>query len=529
VEGKLNSEKLSLGIAVFFLAFLGLIPVLSVVANSFVADGNFSLDNYGGLLQSSREWRLLANSLLFALATTASTCLLGVPLGILLARTDLPLRRAFTTLFMVPLIIPPYILAIAWFYFLGGTGVLARLLGEDSGRLGSRLLFGFPGAVFVMTSAYLPIVIILTMTFLRTINPKLEESARLYAGWRMVLRKISLPMVAPGILLASVLVFVLTLGEFGVPMTLRFDVFSVESFIHISAFHDFNTGAAAAIPLVLIVLVMICLERKWMRGKMHSFELTQGQMLVVHLKKTKPFIMVGTFVLAFLLVLIPLAVLVSKSSALETCRVAFLRSSGSVARSLLYAFAGASCLTMLGFFLGYLFQRKTSRFSMAVDSLALFLFALPGAVIGLGLMRFWNTRATGFVYGSAVIIIIGFIAKFSAVGSRVVIIAFSQVPDSMEEAARVAGGGWLRRIMKIWIPLMRKGLLGAWLVGFLFCLRDLDVTMMIYPPGGDTLPVHIFTIMANSPEEVIAAMCLIMVATALLPLGILGRVFRRMR
>jgi len=144
-------------------------------------------------------------------------------------------------------------------------------------------------------------------------------------------------------------------------------------------------------------------------------------------------------------------------------------------------------------------------------------------------MQFWNTRVTSFVYGSAVIIIIGFVAKFSALGSRIVAIAFSQVPASMEEAARVAGGGWFRRIMEIWIPLVRKGLLGAWLVGFIFCLRDLDVTMMIYPPAGETLPVYIFTIMANSPEEVISAMCLIMVATALLPLGLLGRIFRRMR
>jgi len=529
VDGKLNSERLSLGIAVIFLAVLGLVPVLSVVVNSFVMNGNFTLHNYGSFLQSGQEWRLLSHSFLFALATTASTCILGVPLGILLARTDLPLRRAFTALFMVPLIIPPYILAIAWFYCLGRTGVLARLLGEAAGRLGSRFLFGFPGVVFVMTSAYLPIVIILTMTFLRTVNPKFEESARLYAGWRTVLRKISLPMVAPGIFLAGLLVFVLTIGEFGVPMTLRFNVFSVESFIQVSAFHDFNTGAATAIPLVLIVLVMVCLERKWMRGKTRYFELTRGQVEVIHLKRVKPFIMVGTIVLAILLVLIPLAVLASKSFPLETYRIAFLTVSGSVARSLFYAIAGASCLTVLGFFLGYLFQRKTSRFSMAVDSLALFLFALPGAVIGLGLMRFWNTRATGFVYGSAAIIIIGFIAKFSALGSRIMAIAFSQVPASMEEAARVAGGGWLRRIIKIWIPLMKKGLLGAWLVGFLFCLRDLDVTMMIYPPGRDTLPVRIFTTMANSPEEVISAMCLIMVATALLPLGLLGRIFRQIR
>jgi len=97
----------------------------------------------------------------------------------------------------------------------------------------------------------------------------------------------------------------------------------------------------------------------------------------------------------------------------------------------------------------------------------------------------------------------------------------------MEEAAQIAGAGWSRRllvIVVIVIPLAKRGLAGAWLVGFIFCLRDLDITMIVYPPAHDILPVRLFTLMANSPEERIAALCMIMLAIALLPLGILALV-----
>jgi len=77
-------------------------------------------------------------------------------------------------------------------------------------------------------------------------------------------------------------------------------------------------------------------------------------------------------------------------------------------------------------------------------------------------------------------------------------------------------------IERLFLRIVKRGLTGAWLVGFIFCLRDLDITMIVYPPAHDTLPVRIFTLMANSPEEVIAALSMIMVAITLLPLGTLA-------
>src|SRR3972149_10516310 len=121
------AKKFTLWIAVLLLIIIGLAPVIAMFIKSLFVDGELSLKNYGMLFQSKREWVLLFNSLILSGATTLITVLLGVPLGTLFAKTDLPLKRLFTILFVIPLIIPPYILAIAWFYFLGRSGIVVGM------------------------------------------------------------------------------------------------------------------------------------------------------------------------------------------------------------------------------------------------------------------------------------------------------------------------------------------------------------------------------------------------------------------
>ncbi|MBI5048790.1 MAG: iron ABC transporter permease [Deltaproteobacteria bacterium] len=516
------AKKFTLWTSICLLILIGLAPVVSMFIQSLSVDGALSLKNYEMLFQSRREWLLLSNSLELAGATTLLTALFGVPLGILFEKTDLPFRRLFAILFVIPLMIPPYILATAWFYCLGRDGYAAGILGNPIGNYTSPFLFSLGGTLLVMVSALLPVFIILTMTYLRMINPRLEEAAKLSAKWSFVLRKISIPVISPGIFLAAIFVFILTIGEFGVPSSLHFDVFPVESFIQFSAFYNFNAATAAAIPLGLLTLMLLIIERLFLRKKTFQLRLTREPMIIVPLGKSMPFFLSAVSIAAFILVITPISILFIKSFSLRAYNEAFIQSTDSIVRSLLYASAGATCLTILGLFLGYLLERKSLRFFFAADSIAIFLFTLPGTVIGIGLISLWNTKVTNIIYASAAIILLGYIAKYTALSERIMAAGFSQIPRSMEEAAQIAGAGWFRRLSVILIPLAKRGLAGAWLVGFIFCLRDLDITMIVYPPAHDTLPVRIFTLMANSPEEVIAALSIIMVAITLLPLGTLA-------
>ena len=145
----------------------------------------------------------------------------GVEVCFLFGKTDLPFRRGFAVLFAIPLLLPPYVTAISWFDLLGREGLLSRIAGLSVAGATSRWLFGLPGCVLFLFSTFLPIVMLLTMTHLRTVNPRLEEAAKLVARWPAVLRGITIPLIFPVVLLAAMLMFLLTLGEFGVPSFLR--------------------------------------------------------------------------------------------------------------------------------------------------------------------------------------------------------------------------------------------------------------------------------------------------------------------
>jgi iron(III) transport system permease protein len=208
---------------------------------------------------------------------------------------------------------------------------------------------------------------------------------------------------------------------------------------------------------------------------------------------------------------------------------AISRAGSSLLRSLTYAAIGASVLSIIGFFCGYLIHHKAFVFWQSLDSVTIFLFALPSTLIGIGLVLLWNRPSMNFIYATPIIIIFGYVAQYTALTSRITVSALTQIPPSMEEAAQVVGARWPRRTALITAPLAKRGLLAGWLVGYIFCLRDTGISMMVYPPGHDTFPVRIFTLMANGKADLIAALCVIMIVATLLPLCILTAVFKTRR
>jgi len=511
------SKRLILALAVLVVVVVGALPVLAMLLGSVYVDGHFSLTSFRGLFGSRHQWLLMRNSLALSTLVTLFTVAAGVPLGILLGKTDLPHRRLLTLLFVIPLLIPAYIIAVSW------SGLLAHW--ETAGRW----LFGLPGCVFVLFSVFLPIPMLLTMVFLRTINPELEQAGRLVSNWRGVLRGITLPLILPGIGLAALLVFVLSFGEFAVPSFLRFAVYPVESFTQFAAFYNFRAATAAALPLAAVTLFLLWLEAAWLRDKTWRIRPVAGAgrapliELGAHRRWLFALVASGALVLA----VTPIAGLLFQSTGAYA--EAFSRAGASLLRSLAYSVIGASLLVVLGFLIGYLVHSQANRYGRAVDSLTFFLFALPGTVIGIGLIRLWNTPWTNLVYATPLIILFGYLAKYTALTSRITVSQLAQISPSMEQAAEIAGAGWFRRLLFIVAPLAWRGLLAGWLAGYVFTLRDTGITMLVYPPGHETLPVRIFTLMANGSPQLIAALCVIMIAATLLPAGLLWALLGRDR
>jgi iron(III) transport system permease protein len=240
-------KRLTLAAAALALAVIGLLPVLAMVTNTFYVAGEFSLAAYEALLASGKHLTLLmGRSVLLSSSVTFVAMVVGVPLGVLLGRTDLPLRGALTMLFTLPLLVPPYVIAVAWFAVLGSTGWIGRFLSPATSEFLSSTFFGLYGCIGVLSTAFLPVAMLLTIAYLGTANPRLEQAGLLMSRWPNVLWRITLPLMAPAILFAAVLVFLLALGEVGVPTFLRYPVYPAEILTQFSAFYDFSAACSSS-------------------------------------------------------------------------------------------------------------------------------------------------------------------------------------------------------------------------------------------------------------------------------------------
>jgi len=514
--------------AVFAVFLIGALPLAVMLGRSFWVDHQLSAQRYVTLSESGHLWRLLGNSLTIAALTALACSAAGVFAGLILGRTDAKFRGLFVVLLTLPLVVPPYLLALAWTTLLGRDGLLANSLPPV---LSERLyagLFGLPGCVWILFCAYMPVVMLLTIVSLRTVNPHLEQAARLACGWPRVLLKITLPLASRGIALAFVLVFLLAMGEVSVPMFLRYPVFPVETLIQFSAMYDFGMASAAAVPLMLVSLLLILAERAFVdtQAGVISARIVSRRPLIIGLGSGRMPATLAVALIALLTTALPFLALLAASVPWHNYRDALQMAGDSIGRSLLYAAAGATMLTVLGLLCGYLITRRSLRIWRLLDTTTLCLFATPGSVIAIGLISLWNWPATNFVYGSATIILLGYLAQYLILPSRVSAVSLAAVPESLEHAARVAGAGWFATFWSIVLPAIAPGLIAAWLIGFVFCLRDVGITMLLYPPGEDTLPVRILTLMANGAPNLIAALSVCMVALTVLPVAVFVFYFR---
>src|ERR1700730_4326926 len=155
-------KRLTLAAAALALAVIGLLPVFMIVSSTFYVAGEFSLTTYQTLLASSKQLALLmGRSVLLSLSVTLLAMIVGTPLGVLLGKTDLPLRGAFTMLLTLPLLVPPYVIAVAWFAVLGSTGWIGHFLAPTSSAF-----FGFYGCIGALSTAFMPVVMLLTIAYL---------------------------------------------------------------------------------------------------------------------------------------------------------------------------------------------------------------------------------------------------------------------------------------------------------------------------------------------------------------------------
>jgi len=466
-------------------------------------------------LGAGRQWVLLGRSVALAAVVTLMASLLGTTLGLLLARTDVPGRRVILLLHAFPMFLPPFLLALGWFYLFGRQGLLG-------GEVSARLLFSEFGLVAVLALGFAPVVTALVALGLWGIDTSMEEAARTVAGpWRVATR-ILVPAVWPNIALGAIVVFALTLSELGVPMFLRVDVYPAAVFARLGGI-DYAPGEALALalPLIPIALLLLAAERR-LSGR-RSFVvsgLRGGGNSSLPLGRWRWLASAGCW-LVVALSIAPIASLALRAQRGGGFVAVPDWIGGSLGNSLLAGSLAATGIVVTGLVVGHGVARRRAGAAL-LDAFTVLAFVTPAVLLGIGLIALWNRPATAFVYGGIGMIVVGYIGRYAVVGLRTLTIVIAQSSPHLEESAAAAGAGYLRRLTRIVAPLHWRGVLAAWLLALVFCLRDFETAVLFYPPGGEPLTVRIFTLEANGPEAVVAALAVVQTAVTAGALAIGG-------
>ena len=321
-------------------------------------------------------------------------------------------------------------------------------------------------------------------------------------SWRLPggsLRRITLPLAAPLIVAAALIVFVLAVSEFGVPGLLRVRVYTTEVFTAFAALYDFSRALVLAIPLLALCAVIGAVAARLLRDRIVSARRLTGSRPALFDNWRRPgrLAVAAVFVVA---VVLPVAVLARESLNVRSLRAPLSGSGEAIANSLMLSAISATVISAVAMVLGYTRARAGDRVGHVADILFVVLFAVPSTIVGVALIGLWNRPGPwGAVYGTDAMFILAYLSRFMPVAALILAAAVRYVPLSHEEAAAAAGAGWFRTVWRIVLPQLRLGLAAAWIVVFVLSFGELGASVLIAPPGESTLPIRIYTIIANAP------------------------------
>jgi iron(III) transport system permease protein len=496
-----SSRTVVLGLAIVLFVVCCVLPIAYLAAVSLTG-----ADSLSGLALDARQRRLLLNTCFLGLGTAFLATIIGAPLGIALARIALPARDLLRIALAAPVLLPPYIVGLAWTYL----GFLVEWT------------YSLPAAILVLSLVFYPIAMLATEVAMRRVDGRLEEAALMVAPPGRILRRITLPLAAPGIVAATLIIFVMAVSEFGVPALLRVRVYTTEVFTAFAALYDFGRAVVVAVPLLLLCLGVAVLAGALMGERLLVTRRTGGAApaLLDHWRRAAG---IGAAAVLAVALGLPLAIITREAMGVRSLSAALGGSGEAIGNSLWLAATGATMVVVLGLCLGYGRARASERVGQLTDILFIVVFAVPSTIVGVGLIGLWNRPGlAGVLYGTDAMLLLGYLARFVPVAALAIAASIRYVPMSHEEAASVSGARWPRTMWRIVLPQIRLSVAATWVIAFILAFGELGVSILVAPPGEATLPIRVYTIIANTPSAHVAALALLQAAVVLAPLAALA-------
>ena len=456
-----------------------------------------------------RRRGLLLNTVVLGAGTTLVATAIGAPLGIMLARGGMQRVALLRVVLAAPALVPPYVMGLAWVYL----GVL------------STWTYSVPAAVLVLSLVFYPLTMLATEVAMRRIDGRLEEAALMIAPPRQVLRRVTLPLTAPSTVAAALLIFVLAVSEFGVPGLLRVRVYTTEVFTTFAALYDVSRALTLTLPSLVACVCAAVAAVMLVGDPLVTTPRSVSSRLALLGEWRRGGLALAVVVIVMALAA-PTAVLVREAANADSALIVLGGSGTAIRNSLGLSAIGATLVVAVAVWLGYARSRTSRRIGHSFDVMCVVLFAVPSTVVGVALIGLWNRPGLlGTVYGTDVMFLLAYLARFVPVAALMLAANARTVGISQEEAAAVSGAGWTRTIARIVLPQMRMGIATVWVIVFVLAFGELGVSILVAPPGEATLPIRIYTMIANAPPSHVALFALLQILvifTAVASLGLMS-------
>lgn len=458
---------------------------------------------------------MLWNSLMWGLATTAGAWMLGIPCGWLLARTDLPAKGLARILLLVPIMSPAYINALAYVLAMQPGG-FAELAAGSAGWVGvlREVFFGFWGVTFVMVMSAFGGVALAVEAALRSLPSRLEDAAACLGArpWHIA-RFVTLPLLVPALINSGIIVFLDAISNFGVPAIMgprsNLPLLPAEIYQLVTSYPlDFPLATALSALLCLAALGLISLGRMLMAGA--SLGRTRASAIKIHRLgvwgKALGWLWLG--VLFLLAAALPNAVVVATSlvdrweagEPVWTLRhYAKLLAPGSgsaqaVGTSLALSFVTATVAVVMGGLTAYGIARGRGPMAAAADTLSLMPRMVPRIVTAVAFILAWNAPwVVVEIYNTVWILALAYFALYQSDALRFASTGMRAVGVNLEQAAEILGAGRAEILRRVIFPALAPGLFAAWITTFVVCMRDWVASIILLPPGVQTIGSFIFT------------------------------------
>ena len=475
---------LALGVFVLY-------PALRLFWLAFWVGGRPSLANFTPLLTNWYDRMALWNSLLLGGSVAVSGTVLGFAFAYVTTRLALSrrLKAALAAVSMLPLISPPFTSSIALTLSLGPNGLLLRLFGLDNFNF-----YGFWGTFLSETLTFYPVAFMTLSTILARIDANLEDAAYSMGAspWR-VFRTVTLPLAAPGLANAFLLVFACSLADFATPLVLAghgFPVLPTQAYLQITGMYDLRGGAALSFMLLVPALAVYALQYRWLgrksfvtvSGKAGGRSSVKGPGPWASALILLPVVFVALFILYIYALIFWGSIVrvwgINNTPTLANYAYVFKFGRKAITDTLIIACVGTPIGGLLSVLVGYAAQRLKIRGHKLLETVSLLNFALPGTVVGIAYVVAFNDRPL-VLTGTVTILIAAYVFRYDAAGIRNVIAALQQIDPAIEEASASLGASSARTFRKITLPLVLPAVLAGMRYLFIHSMTAISATIFL--------------------------------------------------